>query len=159
MTEIHMIELLEQPVAGVRQQVRMEDLKNLFDTAFEQVLEAIQAAGAAPAGAPYARYFGRPTETVEVEIGFPVLEPFAASGDIVVSTLPAARAAEAIHTGSYDTLAETYRAIERWIAEHELQMLDESWEIYEAGPESDPDPATWRTRILFPVSGPQVERP
>ena len=38
-----------------------------------------------------------------------------------------------------------------------LAVLDQSWEIYEAGPESDPDPATWRTRVIFPVTGPQVE--
>ncbi|GAA1636131.1 GyrI-like domain-containing protein [Georgenia ruanii] len=157
MNDIHLIDLQEQPVVGVRQRVRMEDIKNLFDTAFEKVLEGIRAAGAAPAGAPYARYFGRPEETVDVEIGFPVQEPFPATGDLVVSTLPAARAAEVIHAGPYDTLPDTYRAMEQWIAEHQLQMLEESWEIYEAGPVSDPDPATWRTRILFPVSGPQVK--
>ncbi|WP_448070490.1 GyrI-like domain-containing protein [Georgenia yuyongxinii] len=154
--DIHLIDVEEQPVAGVRQHVRLAELTTVLDSAFPKVLDAIRQAGAVPAGAPYARYFGTPSDTVDVEVGFPVAEPFAASGDVVVSTLPAARAAEAVHTGSYDRLPETYRRLETWIAEHDLQALDESWEVYEAGPDSDPDPATWRTRVLFPVSGPQV---
>jgi effector-binding domain-containing protein len=154
--DIHLIDVQEQPVAGVRQRVRMDEITTVFDTAFPKVLAAIQQAGAVPAGAPYARYFGTPSDTVDVEVGFPVTQAFTASGDVVVGTLPAARAAEAIHTGSYDTLRETYELLQAWITEHDLQVLDESWEIYEAGPDSDPDPATWRTRVLFPVSGPQV---
>ncbi|TRW42891.1 GyrI-like domain-containing protein [Georgenia yuyongxinii] len=156
--DIHLIDVQEQPVAGVRQRVRMDEITTVFDTAYPKVLGAIQQAGGVPAGAPYARYFGMPSDTVDVEVGFPVTEPFTASGDVIGSTLPAARAAEAVHTGAYDTLPETYKVLEAWIAEHNLQVLDESWEIYEAGPDSDPDPATWRTRVVFPVSGPQVER-
>lgn len=157
MGDIHLIELPEQAVAGVRQRIRMDEITTIFDTRFQEVLQALQSAGVAPAGAPYARYHGDVGETVDVEIGFPVAEPFSGSGDVQGETLPAARAVETIHEGAYDRLRETYEAVQRWMAEHDLQPLDQSWEIYEAGPESDPDPETWRTRVVFPVSGPQVE--
>ncbi|MFH5821334.1 GyrI-like domain-containing protein [Georgenia sp. AZ-5] len=158
MTEIHLIDLQEQPVVGRRQQIRMDQIAEIFETTLNDVLQAIRAAGATTAGAPYARYFGKPAETADVEVGFPVTEPFTATGDLVVSVLPAARAAEAIHRGPYDRLVETYREMELWAQEHKVVLLEEAWEIYEAGPESDPDPATWRTRILYPVSPPQVEQ-
>ena len=37
-----------------------------------------------------------------------------------------------------------------------MQLRQESWEVYEAGPSSDPDPATWRTRVVWPVAEPQI---
>lgn len=158
MEEIRIIELQEQATAGVRQIARMDELTTLFDSKFAEVAEALQASRVTPAGAPYARYRGRPTDTVDVEIGFPVTEAFPPTGGLVVDALPAVRAVETFHVGSYDKLRETYQRIESWVAEHELQTLEESWEIYESGPESDPDPTTWRTRILWPLTGPQVEK-
>ncbi|WP_164737157.1 GyrI-like domain-containing protein [Georgenia sp. SYP-B2076] len=158
MEEIRIIELEEQVTAGVRQIARMDDLTTLFDAKFAEVAQALQASGVTPAGAPYARYRGRPSETVDVEIGFPVAEAFAATGDLVVDALPAVRAVETFHVGSYDKLHETYERVDSWIAEHQLQTLEDMWEVYESGPESDPDPATWRTRILLPLTGPQVEK-
>jgi effector-binding domain-containing protein len=157
MGDIHLIELQEQSVAGVRQRIRMDEITTIFDTRFQEVLQALRSAGVAPAGAPYARYHGEVGETVDVEVGFPVEQPFAGSGDVVGETLPAVRAVEAVHEGAYDSLKNTYEAVERWMGERDLKPLDQSWEIYEAGPESDPDPATWRTRVVFPVTGPQVE--
>lgn len=156
MTEIHLTDVLEQPVAAVRDRVRTDELKNTFSAAFHQVFTALTEAGMQPAGAPFARYRGMPTETVDVEIGFPVVSPFAGSGDVVGETLPAARAVEAVHVGDYDSLRATYEEVERWMREHEVTPSEEMWEVYESGPESDPDPATWRTRIVWPVTGPAI---
>lgn len=156
MTEVHLIDVLEQPVAGVRQRVRMDELTGVFDTRFQEVLAALHTAGRHPAGAPYARYRGEPTDTIDVEIGFPVDGPFTVTGDVVPGTLPAVRAAEAVHVGSYDGLPATYDEMFAWISEHGLNAMDEMWEVYESGMESDPDPATWRTRIVWPVTGPAL---
>jgi effector-binding domain-containing protein len=165
MGEIRLIEWLEQPTVGVRQVVRWNDLPAVFGRAVPAVATALQRAGRAPAGAPYARYRGRLTDAVDVEVGFPVVEPvpaddvvidLPAGSDVVVDRLPGVRAAESVHTGAYDGLHATYARMESWVAEHHLDVLDQSWEIYEAGPESDPDPATWRTRIVMPVTGPAV---
>lgn len=156
MEDIRIIDLPAQATAGVRRQVRMDELSSVFDRTFQQVAAALMEAGVSPAGAPYARYRGMPAETVDVEIGFPVAEAFVASGELVVDALPAVRAVESVHVGSYDTLADAYGRMEAFVKEKGLTTLDQSWEMYEAGPESDPDPATWRTRIVFPLTGPQV---
>lgn len=152
MTEFRIIEEPEQLTAGIRRQVRTTELPAFFDDAFHEVFDALREAGVAPAGAPYARYRGPVGETVDVEAGFPVLEAFS-GGEIAGGALPAGRAVEAVHTGSYDALHETYEAIETWLGEKGLTASAEMWEIYESGPESDPDPATWRTRVVWPVSG------
>ncbi|PRZ03205.1 hypothetical protein BCE75_11417 [Isoptericola sp. CG 20/1183] len=38
-----------------------------------------------------------------------------------------------------------------------LHPLGQSWELYESGPDSDPRPATWRTRVVVAVTGPEIE--
>ncbi|WP_298460759.1 GyrI-like domain-containing protein [uncultured Cellulomonas sp.] len=165
MDEIRLIERLEQPTVGVRQVVRSDGLPDVFARAVPAVAQILPRLGAVPAGAPYARYRGPLSEAVDVEVGFPVVEPVpddavgsvtVPGGELRADHLPAVRAVEAVHAGSYEELATTYARMEDWVAEHQLALLDQSWEIYEAGPESDPDPATWRTRIVLPVTGPAV---
>lgn len=157
MTEISLIDVEEQPTVGVRRVVRVTELAAFFDTVFTELIDRLRQAGVQPVGAPFARYRGMPTDVVDIEAGFPVTESFPASGDLVAGALPAARAIEAVHVGPYDQLRETYARIEAWAAEHHLEPIGDMWERYESGPASHPDPATWRTRILWPVSAPQVE--
>lgn len=170
-SEIRVIESVEQPTLGFRQVVRMDDLPALFGRVIPRAAAMLERVHARPAGPPYARYRGRMGDGVDVEVGFPVVEPVrdpagpgglpgtedADGGVAVADALPEARVVETVHVGSYETLPDTYARLESWMTEHDLRSVDQSWELYEAGPESDPDPATWRTRIAVVVAGPAVE--
>lgn len=166
--EILVIEHEEQPAIGVRQRVHRDDLPATVGQALPVVVAALRRTGAAPAGPPYARYRGSMGGTVDVEVGFPVIDPVpleklrqedAPAGTFVADPLPAARAAETVHVGGYEAISQTYERLAAWLGRHGLQPLDESWELYESGPSSDPDPATWRTRLVMPVSGPELSGP
>lgn len=152
MNDFTILDLPEQHTVGIRRAVRMDALPEFFDTVFTRIITELSSAGVAPVGAPFARYRGAIAETADLEGGFPVAEPFPASGELVAGTLPATRAVEAIHVGSYETLHETYARLEVWVAEHGHRTIDDMWEVYDSGPASDPDPSTWRTRILWPIS-------
>jgi AraC family transcriptional regulator len=39
------------------------------------------------------------------------------------------------------------------MGEHSLTPSDEMWEVYLSDPQTEPDPATWRTQIFWPVAG------
>lgn len=92
-----------------------------------------------------------PTETVDVEAGFPITPNFSDDGDVVAQLLPESEAFEAMHRGPYDTLQQTYALIlERMSAEGQTPS-DTMWEFYLSDPEKDPDPATWLTRVVWPV--------
>ncbi len=166
--EVGLVECQEQPVVGLRQVVPMDRLPEVFGRALPVVVDAVRRAGLVLAGPPYARYRGTPTETVDVEVGLPVeshpgadvLDIEAPAGSRVTDEpLPAVRAAETVHAGAYDDLGRTYARVADWVHQHGLEALDESWELYESGPDSDPDPATWRTRVLVAVSGRPIEPP
>ncbi|WP_152191653.1 GyrI-like domain-containing protein [Georgenia satyanarayanai] len=157
MTDIALIDVEERPTVGIRRRVPVAELPAFFDEVFDAVAAAVERAGAHLGGAPFARYRGAPTDVVDVEAGFPLTEPWSGGGDLVAGSLPSARAVEAIHRGGYDALSDTYAELERWTGEHDVHVRDESWELYEAGPQSDPDPATWRTRIVWPVATPELD--
>lgn len=93
-----------------------------------------------------------PGETVDVEAGFPVTGNFHGTGEVASAVLPDADAFEAIHTGPYDTLAATYDAIRQSMEADGATPADSMWEYYLTDPEQQPDPATWQTRVVWPLA-------
>ena len=67
--------------------------------------------------------------------------------------LPAGRAVVVVHVGPYDTLEATYGRLLEWVAAQGMELATGMWEEYLSDPEQEPDPATWRTRIVAPVAG------
>jgi effector-binding domain-containing protein len=151
MAEISVVDLHEQPTVGLREVVPMDALTAFFDRAFSTTYEAVQAHGGQVAGPPYARYFGPATDSVDVEAGFPVVAPVAVDGPVTDGALPAGRGVETVHEGAYDGLAHTYEAMVRGAQERGIVPAGDMWEVYLTDPGADPDPATWRTRVVMLV--------
>lgn len=151
MSAIVITQRTEQPTAGVRRRVPFAELPAFFARAFEEALAAIRDQGRFPAGPPFGKYYGMPTDTVDVEAGFPVSAPITAAGDVVPGTLPAGSIAEATHVGPYDTLQQTYDELLRHIADAGMTPANVMWESYLSDPATQPDPATWRTQVCWPV--------
>lgn len=151
--EPKMIRTSEQPTAVVRERVPMSNLTEFFGRAFGTAMAAVQAQDANPTGPPFAMYHGMPTDSVDVEAGFPVSGNFSAAGDVMNSLLPASVALEAIHKGPYDTLERTYALIIERMSAEGMTPSDTMWEFYLSDPEKEPDPAKWQTRVVWPVMG------
>ena len=151
-TDPRMIHTHEQATAVVRETVPMAALTDFFGRAFGAVMGAAQAQGVQLAGPPFALYRGMPTEAVDVEAGFPVNAGFRDADGVATGTLPEADAFEAIHVGPYDTLGTTYGTIQERMREEGLNPSDTMWEYYLSDPETEPDPAKWQTRVVWPVA-------
>ena len=93
-----------------------------------------------------------PTETVDVEAGFPVDSGFRETEGAGRGTLPEGEAFEAIHRGPCDTLDKTYRVIQERMRVEGFTPSDTMWEYCLSDPEKEPDPTTWQTRVVWPVS-------
>ncbi|WP_127476555.1 GyrI-like domain-containing protein [Microbacterium sulfonylureivorans] len=151
MTSIRITEHPEQATAAVREQVPMAELTEFFSRAFRDTMTALQAQGAAPTGAPFGKYYGRPDATVDVEAGFPVAGAITPDGNVLPGSLPGGRVVEAVHIGPYDTMENTYAAMERYLADANLTPGAVMWESYLSDPEAEPDPAKWQTQICWPI--------
>lgn len=65
--------------------------------------------------------------------------------------LPGGRFAVALHAGSYESIADTYRSIGVWLANDACDPALDIRESYLVGPGDDPDPTCWRTEIAWPL--------
>jgi DNA gyrase inhibitor GyrI len=65
--------------------------------------------------------------------------------------LPGGRVASTWHVGSYHELPRTYARLEAWIDEQGYTRRGAAWEIYWTDPGIEPDPAKWRTQVLWPI--------
>jgi effector-binding domain-containing protein len=152
MTEITMTEHQPQTTAVVRERVPVKDLPQFFGQALHRAMQAAQAQGRHPVGPPFSLYHGMPTNAVDVEAGFPVDGPISAAHGVTPSELPAGQVVEAMHVGPYDTLPQTYEEVGAYMNERGLSPSSDMWEVYLSDPEREPDPATWRTQVFWPVT-------
>ena len=134
---------------GVRQVARMDELSTVFPAAYERVSAASGAAGGQLVGPAYARYFGMPRDTVDVEIGFGVAGPIDVPG-LVVTQNPAFKAAIGTHVGPYAALPDAYGELMTWIGDQQVRTTDEMFEFYDSMPDELPESTV--TRMVFPLA-------
>lgn len=139
--------------ASVRSVVPMAEIRDFFDGSFGALGALLADQGIAPIGPPYGLYRGMPTDTVDVEVGFPVAEPIEPAGEVANGSLPAGRVVRAVHAGSFDGLGAAYGRLAEWMTGQGLTPSDSMWEVYLTEPSPDMDPADLRTEINWPVTG------
>lgn len=152
--ETEIVRVEPQLVVIERQTVSMDAMTAFFDRVFGEIVAAVAAGGGTIVGPPFGWYHGMPTETVDVAAGFPVqgLPVGSLAGELVVVERPGGQAAVTVHVGPYDTLAKSYERVAQYVAEEtDLVARDEMWEEYLTDPSTEPDPATWQTRVVLPV--------
>jgi AraC family transcriptional regulator len=152
--DIKSTDLQEQPTAVLRETVPMNALRDFFDRAYRTVMEAVQQQNVQLAGPPFALYRGMPTDVVDVEAGFPLAAPYpgGAEQSVRAGVLPAGKALQAMHVGPYETLPQTYNAVMAKMQADGLSPGDAMWEYYLSDPATEPDPAAWKTLIVWPVA-------
>jgi effector-binding domain-containing protein len=151
-SEPALVHCTEQPTAVIREKVAMNALTEFFGRAFGTVVEEAQRQNVQLAGPPFALYRGMPADTVDVEAGFPIAGSLSDAGTVVTGTLPETDACEAVHTGPYDTLGETYAAVQDHIRAAGKNPSGAMWEFYLNGPSTEPDPLKWQTRVVWPLA-------
>lgn len=149
--EVEIHELHPREVAIVRMEVAPDALSAAIGDAIGEIEARMAEAGVDVAGPPFARYLGFSPTCIEAEIGCPVWRPAPHAGRVFPGRLPGGRAASVVHVGPYDGLEHTYDRLQAWLAAAGIAATGPMWEVYWSDPQSEPDPATWRTEILVPL--------
>lgn len=140
-----------QPVAVVRRRGAAGQLPSMIGEVFPAVWAFLERHHIPPAGPPFVRFLAM-GETYDFEGGFPVTAPFPGEGDVTCATLPGGEIATALHTGPYDTVAETFGELRRWLDQQGRQPAGIGWEVYVTDPGQVPDPAQWETLVNIPLT-------
>jgi effector-binding domain-containing protein len=147
------IQTTTQPTAVIRLTIPRTEIQNVMGPGMEEVLAAVAAQGLTSTGPLFSHHFKMDPETFDFEIGMPVSTPVTPTGRVQPGELPAARVARTVYTGSFEGLGEAWGEFYTWIDANGLTPAPDLWECYLSGPESDPDPTTWRTELNRPLRG------
>ena len=95
--------------------VPVGELANFFDRSFTTLATVVASQNVAITGPAYALYRDVPSDTADLEVGFPTssrsIRPMASRP----ARFPAGRVARAIHQGGYDQLGSSWGQLEQWI--------------------------------------------
>ena len=138
--------------AVIRRVVPMDRLSEFFDGSFGALAAAVQEQDAGVAGPAFAFYHRLPTDTADLEVGFPTRRAVTATGDVRAASLPAGRVARVVHTGSFDGLGPAWERLRGWIDAQGLRAGETFWEVYLTEPTPDMDPGELRTELNWPVA-------
>lgn len=137
-------------VAVLREVVPMNALPPFFDRAYHAVMRAVQEQGAVVTGPPVGVYYSMPTDTVDVAAGFPTAAPVTPTDAVAAERLPGGRAVQILHTGSYDSMEQTYNRLMAWVQQQGLALGPVMWETYLTEPDEE-DPSSTQTLITWPL--------
>jgi effector-binding domain-containing protein len=138
-------------VAAIHLTVPREQVREVMGPGLQEVRAALARQGLAAAGPWLTHHLSFPPGQFDFEICVPVPRPVLAEGRVRAGLLPAGRVARTLHRGSFEGLGAAWGELDAWIAAQGLKAATHLWEVYLAGPEASPDPASWRTELNRPL--------
>ena len=152
MTDPQLIDVDAATTAVIKGVVPLDQLVPFFDRAFSTLASVIAAQGITMTGPAFARYYGPPTDTADLEVGFPTSAAVQPRDGVESGALPGGRVARLVHAGGFDTLGASWERLGGWIAAQGLTAGTDLWEVYVTEPSPDMDPADLRTELNWLVS-------
>lgn len=146
------VQTAAQPAAVIRLTIPREEIQSVMGPGHQELMAAVAAQGIATAGPWFSHHLRMDPAIFDFEIGVPVTAPVSAAGRVRAGQLPAATVARTVYHGPYEGLPSAWGEFEAWIAAEGHTPGPDLWECYVAGPESSPDPATWRTELHRPLT-------
>ncbi|MDB5935581.1 MAG: AraC family transcriptional regulator [Massilia sp.] len=137
--------------AVIRLTIPRSEMRSVMGPAIAELMAAVSAQGVGPAGPLFSHHFAMHPDTFDFEIGVPVSGPVRPVGRVTPGALPATRIARAVLMGDYSGLPSGWSGFLDWVSAHGFKTAPDLWEVYVKGPESDPDPSTWRTELNKPL--------
>ncbi|MEU0685336.1 GyrI-like domain-containing protein [Streptomyces uncialis] len=151
--EPELVDLEPATTAVVRGVVPMTGLRDFFDTSFGALARTVAAQRITVLGPAFGLYHGTPSETVDLEVGFPTDRAVRPEAGVVAGSLPGGRVARLTHIGAFDGLGASWERLHAWTRARGLTVAEDRWETYVTEPSPDMDPRDLRTELNWPVTG------
>jgi effector-binding domain-containing protein len=146
------VQIETRRAAVIPLQIPREEIRNVMGPAMQELMQTLAAQGVTPVGPIFSHHFRMDPQTFDFEIGVPVDEPVEPAGRVRSGELPGREVVRTVYQGSYEGLGSAWGELDAWIAGNGYTPAPDLWESYVAGPESDPDPATWKTELNRPLA-------
>lgn len=142
-----------QLAAIVHLTIPRSQIRSVMGPGIGEVMAAVQEQGLSPTGPWFTHHLKMDPATFDFEICVPISAPVAAAGRVVCGEMPAVRVARAIYQGPYEGLGAAWGEFKDWLDANGHAAGPDLYECYLVGPESNPNPAEWRTELSQPLIG------
>lgn len=147
------VETTALPAAIIHITVPRDAIRDAMGPGFQELMTTIAAQGITPSGPWFTHHLRMDPEVFDFELGVPVTARVAPAGRVVPGQLPAARVARTVYVGSYEGLGDAWAEFDTWMQGAGHTPTADLWEQYLVGPETSPDPSSWRTELNRPLAG------
>ncbi len=145
------VQTTDQLTAVIRLTIPRADIQKEMGPAIAELQGVVAEQGIGPAGPWLTHYLKITPDTFDLEVAVPVLAPVMPTGRVTASRLPAARAARTTYHGDYSGLGAAWGEFRTWVDENGQITGTDCWEVYRLGPDTNQDPANWRTDLYQPL--------
>ena len=147
------VQTAAETAAVIHITVPRNEIRNVMGPGLGELMATVANQGIEPAGPWFAHHLRMDRDTFDFEIGVPVTRSVAPAGRVVPGQLPAATVARTVFHGDFEGLPNAWRDFDEWIGAAGHTPRPDLWERYLVGPETSPDPASWRTELNRPLAG------
>jgi effector-binding domain-containing protein len=147
----HITHIEAQQTAVIHLTIPRSEIGSVMGPGIAELMATVKAQGLGPTGPWFSHHLAMFPDTFDVEIGVPVSGPVTAAGRVKPGSLPATRVARATLMGDYSGLPAGWKGFLSWVSAHGFKTAPDLWEVYVKGPESDPEPSSWRTELNKPL--------
>lgn len=139
------------PTAFIRLTIPRSDMPKVMGPAIEELISAVTGQGVEIAGPVFAHHLKMEPDIFDFEVGVPVARAIAPAGRVEPGERPVSRVAQTVYHGPYEGLPDAWGEFHSWVEESGHRWAADIWECYVVHPDSDPDPANWRTELNRPL--------
>lgn len=140
-----------QLVMAITERVSWAQLGAAYARLLPEVFTHVTTKGGSPIGPPFGRYLDSDDQEVTLQAGIPVEAHVEATDRIDADTLPGGPVVTTWHVGDYADLGLAHQATAAWFESHDRTTGGAPWESYVTDPAEEPDPAKWRTLVVYPL--------
>jgi effector-binding domain-containing protein len=148
----HIAELEATRTAFIHLTVAREQMPEVFGPAVQELVSTLAEQDVAITGPLFAHHLAMSPQTFDFELGFPVAQPLVPAGRVEAGERPAVKVARTIYQGPFGGLPDAWGQFHDWVENSGLGWAPDIWECYLVGPESESDPANWRTELNRPLT-------
>ena len=148
----HITQTTAQITAIIHLTIPRAEMQKVFGPCIGELMAAIASQGSEPVGSVFTHHLKIVPDIFDFELSVRVSAPVVAAGRVKPSQWPAMKVARTVYHGPYEGLPAAWSEFMGWIEAEGHTPAPDLWECYVAGPQSSPDPATWRTELNRPLT-------
>ncbi len=145
------VQTTPQLTARIHLVITKDAIQRHMGPGITELMAVVAAQGITPSGPWFTHHLKIDPDGWDFEISVPVPTPVAPAGRVQPGEWPAMKVARTVYHGPYEGMGDAWGEFDAWIAASGHRAAPDLWECYVAGPESNPDPKSWRTQLNRPL--------